>query len=484
MISSKAIELISTFSKTEFNDFGSFVSSPYFNRESVMVKFYDVLKKYYPSFDNRNFTKEKVFTKLYPGKKYNDGVMRNILSSMLELAETFLGVEQLVNDKVQFNFVLMKELSERKQLKLFERREIRAAELLETLPENEIYFYYRSLFFTEKRNHETRLKSTLYQNDMSLLEISDSLMKSFLISILNSYTHITNSNMKLYDDKYRPYLNEGFEAFADREAVNLKELAYFNYYYNAFKLSKTEDEKYFYELKKLLQDPGSLTKREIRDIFSNLTNFCYHMMNKGVMKFRKEQFLLHKEQIATGRYKADNKNLSHIKYMSVVITGIDAGEIEWIEGFIEKYKAELDDSNRENTYNFCTALIYYHKKNFGSSLEWAAKVKTDDLSYKHQLKSLYLKVYFDMNDVESFYSHVDSYRHFLSNQKSIPADTRNAIGNYLNFTKKLFDIKNAQQETGFELAKLKEKILETALMINKPWLLDKIDEISNKASAG
>lgn len=481
MISSKAIELISTFSKAEFNEFGSFVSSPYFNRESVLVKFYNVLKKYYPAFESRNFTKEKIFSKLYSGKKFNDGVMRNILSSMLELAEKFLAVRKLMGDNVKYNFALMRELNERNQVKLFERMEKDTAEILGTLKKDEIYFYNRAQFYSEKRNHETRQKSTLLVNDSYLLEVSDSMMKSFLIGLLRSYAHINNSNMRMYDNKYKPYINENFEVFADKEAENYKDLAFFNFYYNAFKLSKTEDEKYFYELKKLLNpDSGSLTTREIKDIFSILTNYCYNMMNKGVLKFRKEQFLIQKEQITEGIYKAEFKSLSHIKYMNVVVTGIDAGEIGWVEDFMEKYKHELDESNRENTYDFCRALMYYHKKDFGSALQWAAKVKTDDQSYKHQLKSLYLKVYFDMNDVESFYSHVDSYRHFLLNQKSIPEDTRNVIGNYLNFTKKLFDIKISQQETGFELAKLKEKILETAHMINKPWLLDKIEEIQQQ----
>ena len=86
MIASKAIDLLRTFSEAEFKEFGNFTASPYFNREIVQVKFYELLKKYYPDFTAKTFTKEQVYSKLYPGKTFSDGVMRNILSKTLELA--------------------------------------------------------------------------------------------------------------------------------------------------------------------------------------------------------------------------------------------------------------------------------------------------------------------------------------------------------------------------------------------------------------
>ncbi|KXK49032.1 MAG: hypothetical protein UZ05_CHB002001963 [Chlorobi bacterium OLB5] len=45
MINSKAIELLKTFNEEEFKQFGLFTASPYFNREAVQVKFYEILKK-------------------------------------------------------------------------------------------------------------------------------------------------------------------------------------------------------------------------------------------------------------------------------------------------------------------------------------------------------------------------------------------------------------------------------------------------------
>ncbi len=208
-----------------------------------------------------------------------------------------------------------------------------------------------------------------------------------------------------------------------------------------------------------------------------LTNYCYYKINAGELQFRSEHFLIHKENIERGNYKGDLQFLSHIQYLNVVVTGIDAGEIGWVESFIEKYKGELDKINRENTYNFSHALISYHHKNYNEALNRAASVKTDDLSYKHQLKSFYLKIYYDMNETESFYSHVDSYRHFLTNEKHIPTATKDVLGNYVLLTKKLYDIKQNKAEKDFELFKLSNEISGNTLLVNKQWLLERADEL-------
>lgn len=479
MISSKAIDLVITFSEEEFRKFGLFISSPYFNKENIQVKFYALLKKYYPDFNNRNFEKEKVFARLYPGKKYNDGVMRNILSGMLELAEDFLTIQKLQENEFNSKLSLMRELSDRRMEKLFEKAEIEAQEILNKREaKNDSYYYDSYLLLSEQRTNKLKHKSSLYNTELFLTEMSNNLTISFLINILSSSTHMANTNLRMFQFDYNVSLVNELELYLDKESRKYKDITYIQYYYNAFKLAKTKEEKYFYELK-LISDTEyeKLSLKEKGSIFTLLTNYCYYKINKGELSFRKEHFLIYKEKIERGDYKGEMNFLSHILYLNVVITGIDAGEIKWVEGFVEQYKNELDKINMENTYNFSHALLNYHHKNYSLALERASKVKTDDLSYKHQLKSLYLKVYYDMNETESFYSHVDSYRHFLTNEKHIPAATKDVLGNYVLFTKKLFDVKNNKAEKDFELYKLKKEITENKLLVNKQWLLERAREL-------
>ncbi len=482
MIQSKATGLISSFSEQEFRQFGLFCSSPFFNKEKVQEKFYEILKKYYPEFDNKSFEKEKVYSKLYPGKKYNDGVMRNILSRSLELAETFLAVNSLMKNEFEYHFLLMDDLANKNQFKLSERAASKAEESLKNdETKNEDHFYREYRLEGLRRKAMMKQKSSLYTPDSSPKKMADNLTISYLISMFKANTLIANNNLNVLKLSYEPYLMGQLEDYVTLESSKFSGLVYMKFYFNAYMLAKTEEPVYFHKLKEILEtgydELGDAGKSEI---FSILANYCYVRINKGDIKFRTEHFKLIKEKIERGNYKGSKEFLSHIHYMDLVITGLESGNFEYVDEFIERYRDELDKSNRENTYNFARALIYFHKKEYGNAVKWASKVSTEDLSYKHQLKSLYLKIYFEMNETEPFYSHIDSYRHFLGNEKNIPQSTRESILAYVSYAKKLFDAKNKTEEKDFHLYKMRKEIEENRSMVNKFWLLEKISDIEKE----
>ena len=92
MNNSKFVLLLKTLSPGELKQFRDFVHSPFFNKEKVLKNLADYLKICHPEYDKKHMEKEKVFEFLYPGKKYNDALMRNIISNMLRLANEFLAV--------------------------------------------------------------------------------------------------------------------------------------------------------------------------------------------------------------------------------------------------------------------------------------------------------------------------------------------------------------------------------------------------------
>lgn len=53
----------------ELRDFSRFVRSPFFNGRNETVKYYNIVKKFYPGFDNKNFNCRKYFSKDVPGEK-------------------------------------------------------------------------------------------------------------------------------------------------------------------------------------------------------------------------------------------------------------------------------------------------------------------------------------------------------------------------------------------------------------------------------
>lgn len=474
IIRSKLIGLLCNFSRKEFQSFGDFVRSPYHNKEKVLIRLYDELQKHYPEFSGRDFGKEEVSSAVFPGKKYNDAIFRNTISKLLTLAEKFLTIENFASDEFRRSISLLDGLREKKQEKLFMKHHSSAEELVEKIRYRNEHYYYDKFILEESLLKFKATKNVALTMPDETGQRYQFLLNSFIMQILRANSSIINSNKNIFGMKKDLIMPDEIESHFKKHASSLKENIYFNYYFNSIRLFQTEDEEYFYGLLKIVDnDLDELELNDRKDLVTLLTNFSYYKINHGELKFTRDQFRLYRKNIEAGLYRSNRNFMPHILFMNVVTCGLDAGEFEWVENFIMKYQEELSDEHKDNMYNFSMALYNYRSKNFDKALESAAKIISDDTSYKHQLKSLYLKIYFDMNEVQPFYSHVDSYKHFLGNDKMLKEENKKFIMNYIQFSKKLFDLKNEPGNNKSELTLLKKEILASNQLINKVWLLEK-----------
>ncbi len=135
MHNSKLIEILRKFDKKEINGFYDYVCSPYFNKEKVIMNLTEHLKKSYPDFKEEFIQKEKVYKKLYPGKKYNDSVMRNVLSKTMRLAEDFLTLKEFEYNTDYYRTILsLRGAGEKKLEFLFSKADERAKKYIGSLP--------------------------------------------------------------------------------------------------------------------------------------------------------------------------------------------------------------------------------------------------------------------------------------------------------------------------------------------------------------
>ena len=68
MLKSKVIEILRTLSADELKLFREFIRSPYHNKNKNVISLFEIIRKFSPSFNDPNLTKEKVFKKIFPGK--------------------------------------------------------------------------------------------------------------------------------------------------------------------------------------------------------------------------------------------------------------------------------------------------------------------------------------------------------------------------------------------------------------------------------
>jgi hypothetical protein len=405
--------------------------------------------------------------------------MRNIFSDMLRLTEEFLVAEDSRSNKLDIHMFLMAEYSKRKLIKLYEKNLDKTESILGNGQLHDVDYYKNNLRFEQlKKTHEIIHKDIYINPKNREQQISDTVTIIFLMEILFRNLQLINVQKK-YDFNYRLNFEEEIDHFLNNGGGRYLEIPYIKYYYYTFKLLKTHEEKYYLLLKEFVSpDVIGLSKQELRDIYLSLINYCYIRITNGEDNFIKELFSLNIRMIDKGIFTTAAGNIPNVFFMNAVTTGLESGEAVWVERFITEKGELLKDDSKTDTLHFCNAQLSFFKKDYNSALNELSKVSTDDMTYKLNTKSLYLKLYFDLNDIEPFLSHVDSYKHFVANNRLVFDQIKDPVNNYITFAKRIFCIKNGIGKFDeYNLPVLKREIIECFPLINRPWLLRKIEEV-------
>lgn len=85
MLKSSLLNILRTFSKEEMARFYDLAASPYFNKKGNVLKLLAEIRKYHPDLTAENLDKERLWHKLFPGKKHNYGIMKNLIHDLNKL---------------------------------------------------------------------------------------------------------------------------------------------------------------------------------------------------------------------------------------------------------------------------------------------------------------------------------------------------------------------------------------------------------------
>ena len=99
MIKNKAYQVITTFNTAEMKAFELFLLSPYYNSNKAVIKLFQLIRKHIQKAPIKPLLEEELFTRIYPAKKYNYGIMKNLLSDLFGQCEKFLAVHPLEEDQ-------------------------------------------------------------------------------------------------------------------------------------------------------------------------------------------------------------------------------------------------------------------------------------------------------------------------------------------------------------------------------------------------
>lgn len=478
MHDTRLIKILKTFSEEEFKDFGKFIASPYFSTGRDLVPLYKALKKFYPEFEGNGMEKEKIFSKLGKGK-YNDQLMRILISDLYKMAVEYLKNLSAMASSVKTNLKLSESAIARGLFFLAEQHINEAEEMLMGDGIDSDYFENRFEIENRKTDYNFFSDTTLYRGSLEKTASEHTVFNFLMLTsnhLHNLYSIKTNINTEYSDyillnmlkNSRLEMLEPQLSGSKDKDAARI-------FLYYILTHINSGEEYYFYKLKELLSSYLKyFVPSERRFLLLLYDSLCTKkMFDTDFEKFTVERLEAKKKMISEGMFRRQPPNyLSPVRFYSVIITGIAAGDHEWVEKMMKEHTADLAPEHRESLSNYFKAEVCFLKKDFEGSLSFAGKVDITTFFLKPTMYALQLKIYYELNYVDEALSIIDTFRHYIANNKQATVIIRKMRTDFLKFYKKLLMYKNGKRT--YSLEQLKAEKLDPATL-QKKWLAEKLN---------
>lgn len=469
MQNSKLIELLRSLSKRKLSRFHDFIRSPYFNKNTDIISFFEFLKKYSPSFSHKNLHKKTVISKVKTSKKLNERSLAYLMNNLLNLLEEFLSVEELSHDPVKSHFYLLQNFHQLQLQKHYKSTLEKSKKLIAENKRRDVKFYFDMFALSKIEYENSDAFRHLYNKELQ--KAADDLDVYYLVEKLR-YCCEMQDRENVLNVKYELKLGNHLVDWVNEHGY--AEIPTISIYLNILLLIQ-EDKNYdhFLKVKKLIKEHADLfDEGELFQLYNSVLNFCTRQINR----YNDEQYLFEYLEINKLLLEKDmlfdGKVLSPWRYANLVNVGLKTKQIEWTKSFIEQYKNKLPVDYIENMYAYNLGLLHYYQKNYSEAQSMAFQMEPKDVLLNILNRSLLIKVYYETDQVELLLFYLEANRIFLLRNKLIDPKLKKQMQRFVDFTKKLVKIESHESE---KLPPLKNNLPQASEVMHRDWLLEQID---------
>ena len=482
MLNSSLLEILRTFNPDEIKKFEDFILSPYFNKKAGVIKLYSEIKKYFPDFKNENLKREIVWKKLFPDRKFNYGIMKNLIFDLHKLTENFLQVLNFEFNEINKSNRLLIELMRRKLDRLFEKEAKETKKLLNKSKVDTVYFQNKHLFDSVYQSYFFNNKISIERYN-HIREFNSSLMEFFFSAFFNRNAALAVDKLDLNLDFDKDSVKTVTDFF-NVSPSNTKEDVLV-YYYDFEIAEQRNNYEAFKKFKDLIgKNYSRYTKRQQYNFYTGLIEFCYHNLENDLLS-KSEIFEVCKSMLEKGLHTNDtNKYMNQFLYLGIADAVLSCKEFEWTKKFIEDYKEKLNPEIRENFYDKALIKYFIEAGEFENALEKLSTIKFTSPRDKFDTKIFQFKIYYELNDVEGLSLLIDSSRHYIAKDKHLSDVQKKSFLKFTGIMKKLVSIKsevNTNDNTEMKIEDLRKEILSEEPP-EKKWLYMKIEELKAENS--
>lgn len=317
--------------------------------------------------------------------------MRNLLSDLLQLTMRFLEQRKERSDN---RLYLLQELNRRGLESLFTKHFKKFSDELDAMEvKDESYYQARMKIEQTMVSYIESHKRDIVALDKTEQSIVDNALNGFFALVLRSYAYMINQRRTLLKHEYKLPMLEEILRYLDLNDKYYEEIPYINIYrYMILLMLNPMDEPYLKFKSLIRQHHRAIQRRDLKDAYTVLLNYGQEQIHKSREEFHKEVFELDREIFERKVYRKGDF-ITPVFFHNTIIHCLNLKEFEWCLKFIEYYKNILLKDYKESSYNYVMALLSFGRKEYGKALEFLARVKTEEFSYKLDIKSLQLRIY-------------------------------------------------------------------------------------------
>lgn len=472
--------LLKHLTEEELLRFEKFIRSPYFNTSLKLCELYDLIKLN----DEDTLDKQKVFSLLYPGEKYNDPRLRKLQSELKKLYDKFLGytgIEKLDPFSIETNKL---EIMQEKGM----QNDFSAAyrQFSKTLSSQ--YFkedpYYKSLSRIELLQYYEGYNKLKNPSPKGLEKASLNMDLHYVYSKLNLIRDILLHNV-MNKDKYSSEIRffdeilkfaEDNKVFISREHPSL-----YIIYLTVMATLKETDQQYIDELAGYIKkNEKKFDKMRLNYYYTYLASYYWNRINAGALSFRPRLFEVYKQMERRNVIKSE-KYIPHSAFNSIVIAAVWAKDFIWLEKFIEKYKTEIEPEYYHDVYNLSMAKLHFYSSNYESSLKHLNNVVYRTPNYYINAKTIMLKTLYELGDYDGMKYSLDSIKHYMYRNNILNSQQIHNLKMLIKYFKYLLKVRT---KDNVELQKFIELLgREKTFVPERDWFNEKISELGVRTNS-
>lgn len=470
MRSSQLLEIFFSLTKKELRDLRKWLLSPAHNQRDDVYQLFEYLQTLSGDEQVSTLNKERIYSKLFPKEPYDDARLRQTMHFLQMAIEDYLCYSKLMEEPFRETITLVNVYHEKKLYKLYDKAMKKLEDEYEAFPYKDDEHLEKGYLIVKEKsnriNEKTRATKLHYQ------EMSDILDSTFIARKIK-LACVMLSHQRVYKADYDFGLVDPLVDYL-KTKPHLLEIPIIKVYFHLYNLFRyPEQEEHYFAMKTALMGYNHLFKTTERsDLFLIAINYCIGRMNTGSQPFLREAFEMYQEGLVS-KFLLPNGTLNHLDFRNIVSIGTTLKEFDWVSTFIEEYQQYLAPEYRDNFVQFSWCKLYFEKGDYDQAQTLLVQFDIDDLLINLSAKSMLVRIYYELQEINALESLLDNMRTFVNRHKAIAYHRNNVIA-LIRYTKKLIRLNTYDQS---QKVKLREELLQHPPFPEKNWILKQLEAL-------